>query len=212
MRWPVTVAVEGTTDIAVLKRLLDEAGFNTGPEYVKNGKGALDQSIAGYNNAARFSCWLILRDLDEDASCAPQLHQRLLPVPAAHMRLHIPVRAVEAWLLADRESIGEFLSVAQSRISRDPEALPDPKRALIDVARRSRRRSIREAFVPPPGSTAKVGPGYVASIIEFTVGPWRPYVAAQNSASLARLRDFLRGASERQLGTCGSQSTGGVEL
>lgn len=73
MTGPVTLAVEGTTDAAVARRLLHEADLQAGPEYVKNGKSALDQSLAGYNNAARFSCWLVLRDLDQDAACAPAL-------------------------------------------------------------------------------------------------------------------------------------------
>src|SRR5205809_143115 len=117
---PITLAVEGTTDAAVAKRLLDEAGLEPGPEYVKGGKGALDKSLIGYNNAARFSCWLVLRDLDRDADCAPALCQKLLAAPATHMRLHIPVRAIEAWLLAGAKAISDFLSIAQTRVPANP--------------------------------------------------------------------------------------------
>lgn len=193
----VTIAVEGTTDAVVAKRLLDEAGLRSGPEYVKGGKGALDKRLAAYNNAARFSCWLVLRDLDQDTACAPQLRQKLLPSPAAHMRLHIPVRAVEAWLLADAARFSDFLSVAQSRIPSDPEAITHPKRVVIDLARKSRRRDVREALLPAPGTTAQIGPGYTASLIRFVSDVWRPHVAAQRSNSLARLRDFLRTVGER---------------
>jgi hypothetical protein len=50
MELPLTLVVEGTTDAPVLRRLLVEAGLLAGPEYIKDGKAALDQSLAGYNN------------------------------------------------------------------------------------------------------------------------------------------------------------------
>lgn len=190
MRSPVTLAVEGATDVAVVRRLINEAGLQPGAEYVRS-KGDLDRHLAGYNKAARFSCWLVLRDLDHDAACAPELLRRLLPAPAPRMRLHIPVRAVEAWLLADVEAISQALAVARTAIPADPEAVPDPKRALVDLARRSRRPATREALVPAPGASAKVGPGYAPFIIEFATEQWRPAIAAQHSQSLARLRAFL---------------------
>jgi len=199
---PITLAVEGTTDAAVARRLLDEAGLQPGPEYVRRGKGPLDRKLAGYNNAARFSCWLVLRDLDQDAACAPALSERLLPNPAVHMRLHIAVHAVEAWLLADAESISRSLSISQARVPADPEAIPHPKRALVDLARQSRKRSVREALVPAQGTTAKVGPGYAVFLIEFASYHWRPEVAATRSPSLARLRMFLREISQRGGDTC----------
>ncbi|HEX6997531.1 MAG TPA: hypothetical protein VF322_05265 [Gammaproteobacteria bacterium] len=187
----MTLAVEGTTDAAVAKRLLQEAALQVGPEYVKNGKGTLDRALNGYNRAAHHAQWLVLRDLDQDAACAPDLRRTLLPAPAPRMRLHIAVRAVEAWLLADAESLSTFLSVPARRVPADPEALPDPKRALVDLARRSRRRAVREALVPAPGSTAKVGPGYTALLIDHVWNGWRPPIASARSPSLARLRAFL---------------------
>ncbi len=137
----VTIAVEGTTDAAVVKRLLDEAGLSVGSEHGKTGKQTLDRNLGGYNNAAKHSCWLVLRDMDHDAGCAVELAQKLLPGPASHMRLHVVVRALEAWLLADAERIAEHLSVAARYVPPNPESLPNPKRALIDLARRSRAHS-----------------------------------------------------------------------
>jgi hypothetical protein len=198
----VTVVVEGTTDAVVARRLLEEAGFKPGAEYVKRGKPALDEKLPGYNNAARFSCWLVLRDLDRDGACAPELRTRLLPHPSPHMRLHIPVRAIEAWLMADSKQLSRFLSVPQARVAADPESLPDPKRALVDLARQSRRKTVQEALAPAPGTTARVGPGYAAYLIEFATERWRPDVAAERSRSLARLRVFLRTVSQARDGSC----------
>jgi hypothetical protein len=118
------------------------------------------------------------------------------------MRFHVPVHAVEAWLLADADGIADILRVRRARISQDPDALDDPKRHLLDLARQSRRLAIREAMLPAPGSTARVGPGYAATLIEFAASRWRPGAAAACSASLARLRAFLHRASQGGTRSC----------
>lgn len=197
MRSVVTIAAEGTTDVAVAKRLLAEVGLQAGPEYIKSGKAALGRHLGGYNSAARFSCWLVLRDLDHDAACAPELRAALLPAPSRLMRLHIAVRAIEAWLLADTEAFGTFFSVAESRIPPNPESLDDPKEALVNLVRRSRRRAVREAIVPPIDTSARIGPGYVPTLAAFVRQQWRPEVAARRSRSLDRLRKFLEEAARR---------------
>lgn len=82
-----------------------------------------------------------------------------------------------------------------ARVPPNPDAEPDPKTTLIDLARRSRRRAIREDIVPREGSGSRVGPGYAGRLIEFvmTAGhPWRPNVAAQHSDSLRRCVEALQ--------------------
>jgi hypothetical protein len=202
MAAPVTIVVEGITDAAVVKRLLQESGLELAHEYVKSGKHALDDRLNGYNNAARFSCWLVLRDLDHDGRCAPELRRLLLPAPSPRMYFHVPVRTVETWLLADSDALSRFLSVARPRIPLDPEAEADPKSVMVELGRRSRRRSIREALVPAPGISAKVGPGYATALIEFASLHWRPGAAAVNSKSLARLRNFLLSVAQRGIEGC----------
>jgi len=131
-------------DEAVLRRLVDEAGGSLQVVYGKMGKAHLRQSLNGYNQAARFTPWVVLVDLDLEYECAPLLCGEWLPNPAPDMCLRVAVREVETWLLADRERMARFLSVPVSRIPFDPEALDDPKGKLVQLARRSRRRDIRE--------------------------------------------------------------------
>ncbi len=102
------------------------------------------------------------------------------------MALRIAVRAIEAWLLADTEGIADFIGVSRRRVPHDPEALDDPKRSLVELARSSRRREIREDFVPRDGSGRRVGPAYTARMIEFASIRWRLNEAAQRSPSLRR--------------------------
>jgi hypothetical protein len=185
----ISAAVEGVVDETVIKSLITEAGALIGQVYGKKGKPSLRASIAGYNNAARFRPWVVLVDLDQDATCAAELCRDWIAIKAAKLCFRVAVRAVESWLLADRESIAKFLSVAQSRIPIDPESELNPKQIMVDLAARSKRRSIREDMVPRPGSGRSVGAAYTSRLIEFVQSPlWRPVIAAERSQSLQRCR------------------------
>jgi hypothetical protein len=193
MRSPAPVvisgAVEGLVDEAMIRRLVEHLEASAGSIHGKKGKGYLREKIGGYNNAAVFSPWVVLVDLNQDAECAPILREKWLPSPSPYMCFRIPVREVESWIFADRERLARFLSVAVSSIPTNPEAVDKPKLAMIDLARHSRRREIREDMVPRPGSRRKIGPAYNSRMIEFiedTSNGWRPDVAVRSSDSLER--------------------------
>lgn len=182
----VIAAVEGVVDEAVVRRLVAHVGAVPGDVYGKNGKPHLRQRINGYNNAARHTPWLVLVDLDSDADCAPILRQDWLPDPAPRLCFRVAVRQVEAWLMADPETLARYLGVARHRIPRDPEALPSAKIEMVNLARGSRRRAIREDMVPRRGSGRPVGPAYSSRLIEYVQRHWRPEVAARHADSLGR--------------------------
>lgn len=175
----ISAAVEGVTDEAVVRRLILHVGAEPGAVYGKNGKPHLKERIAGYNHAARHAPWIVLVDLDREAECAP-------PAPAPQLCFRVAVRAVEAWLLADAETLADFLGVARNKVPRGPESLPAPKEALVNLARTSRRKAIRQDMVPREGSGRAVGPAYASRLIEFASSFWRPAEAAPQSDSLRR--------------------------
>ena len=185
----ISSAVEGLVDEVVMRRLLRYVGAIPGAVYGRQGKAYLRQHITRYNAAARHSAWAILIDLDHNAACAPTLQEKWLASPAPHMCFRIAVRAVETWLLADHQRFAQFLSIPVSRIPPVLEAVDDPKLLLVNLARHSRKRAIREDMVPRQRSGRKVGPAYAAHLMEFvedtTIG-WRPDVAAEESNSLKR--------------------------
>lgn len=189
-------AVEGITDEAAVTRLCRECGINLYRVHIPGagGKKELDQRIASYNAAARLGAWLILRDLDHDADCPADLVARLLPSTwrKESLLLRIPVRSLEAWLLADRTALANFLAVRPALVPDHPEELPRPKRTLVDLARQSRRRDIRRDMVPVDGTSAEVGPGYTSRLIEFITHHWNPLAAASTSDSLSRCLRALR--------------------
>jgi hypothetical protein len=188
----VSAAVEGIVDEAVVRRLIAGAGGHPGPVYGKNGKPPLRQKIRGYNKAAMHTPWVVLVDLDRDADCAPSLRQNWLPTPAPQLCFRVAVRQVEAWLMADADKLAAYLSVARRRIPEDPEAIPNAKVEMVNLARASRRRDIQHDMVPRQGSGRAVGPAYASRMIEYAQTHWRPEVAAQRADSLRRAIECLK--------------------
>ncbi len=188
----IHTAVEGPTDEAVAVRLIRHVGAVAGDVYGKQGKPHLRAKVSGYNRAARHAPWLVLVDLDRDADCAPALRAAWLLEPAPLLCFRIAVRAIEAWLLADADGIAQFIAITRSKVPENPEALPDPKSALVGLARQSRRRDIRVDMTPREGSGLAVGPAYTSRLIEFVSQHWRPAEAAKRADSLARAIRCLR--------------------
>ena len=182
----VSAAVEGDVDEAVVRRLIVEAGAQPGPVYGKGGKAALRAKINGYNNAARHAPWLVVVDLDGDAECAPPLREIWIPAPAPWLCFRVVVRQIEAWLMADAESLAAYLGIAARRIPTAPETLDNAKAAMVTLARRSRKRNMQYDMVPREGGGRSVGPAYTSRLIEYATSRWRPRVAAARSESLRR--------------------------
>lgn len=193
-RIPVQIsgAVEGSLDEAVLTRLITLVGAVPGPIYGKEGKAYIKQKVRAYNEAARRAPWVVLVDLDQSCDCAPPLVADWLPDPAPFMCFRVAVREVETWLLADSERLAEFLGVSVSKFPSHPEALSAPKQTLINLARRSRRTTIREDIVPRTKSGRAVGVLYTSRLAEFATNLWRPRIAERNSESLHRCNQCLR--------------------
>ncbi|MCO5171193.1 MAG: hypothetical protein M9894_33230 [Planctomycetes bacterium] len=198
MATSVTVACEGDGDVPIARKLLEHVGLAMGSFYPADGKGNLDRRLKAYNNAAKHTPWLVLRDLDVDADCAPMLVATLLPSPSSQMSFRVAVRAAEAWLMADRERFATFFGVPLAKVPRDPESLRDPKTEVVNLARRSRIKDIRESVPVQQGMSGRVGTGYTEKIVAFATDHWRPEVAAGAAPSLAacveRLRKLPRGA------------------
>jgi hypothetical protein len=184
---PINLATEDELSEHILHRLLTETGkFAVGTRYRRGGNGYLKRTINGWNKAAAGVPFLVLTDLDQYA-CPSALLSSWLPVPRhANLLFRIAVREVESWLLADQVNLARFFGIAQSSIPARPDELPDPKQKLIDLARKSRNRRLREDIVPRKGSTAKQGPDYNVRLEEFVNGIWNPRTAAESSPSLHR--------------------------
>lgn len=180
----VQIAVEGKVDRAVAERLVRWVRGSPGRVYGGRGKGFLRKHLSAWNAAAEQGVWFVLVDLNSDEECAPLLVRSWLPVRAPQLCFRVAVREVEAWLLADRESIASFLGVPKALVPEQPERVADPKGAVVDLARRSRNRYVRQELVPDPRSGRREGPGYASQLAAFARDQWRPDVAAGRAPSL----------------------------
>lgn len=157
----------------------------------QGGNSAIRARFGNYCQLAAHHPTLILTDLDA-MPCAPELRRDWVmsahvhePLPAK-MAFCIAVREVETWLMADTKNFADFIGVAATSLGSEPETLPDPKQRVVQLARDSRKKVVREGIPPPRGSRAKVGLEYNPILVKFVRNEWRPDVAAANSASLTR--------------------------
>lgn len=196
----VSLAAEGLLDEQILRQLLTQTGRDYFPTvcYGKHGKDHLRQNMPRFNYAAEYTPFIILTDLDNE-DCAPSLIDRWLPLGRNHnLILRIAVREVETWLLADRERFAHFLGVAESKIPVIPDEVNDPKLLVVNLARQSRKRAIREDLVPTAGSTSQIGKNYVGQLSQFVSKEWTiDDKTRQHSPSLNRATIVLQHFSPR---------------
>jgi hypothetical protein len=189
----VNAIVEGDLDEAVALRLIVDTGHDPGVIYGRRGIGYIREKVSAFNRSANQIAYLTMIDLmDTRLPCAPEVVRQWLPHPNRGMLLRIVVREIESWLLADREGIAAFLAVPLTRVPINPEQLPDPKQALVNVARKSRRRRLRQSLVPAQGSVAQTGRLYVTELRAFVQNHWDVTNAAMHSVSLAKCLGRLR--------------------
>ncbi len=100
--------------------------------------------------------------------------------------------------MADAKALAAFVGISRDRIPPAPEQLPDPKRALVNLARRSRHRAVKQDMVPREGSGRAVGPAYGSRLTEFVENDWRPDVASERAESLRRAMACLQRLSLRR--------------
>jgi len=150
------------------------------------GKGKIKKQIGAYNNAAKYGYYFVIADLDTEYKCASSLIQDWLPGQrASQLLFRVAVHEVESWLLADRENFAAFFSVSKQLIPLNPDSETDPKRTVIALAKKSRKRDIREDIVPIDDYAA-IGPGYNIQLQSFIQNVWNIDSARKNSQSLDR--------------------------
>lgn len=182
------VATEDALSEAVAEILLLQIGnYSVVKRLRKSGFGYLKERISDFNRmAAKVMPVLLVTDLDR-GECAAELVNSWLPGgPNANLLFRVAIRETESWVLADRSGFAEFLGVSIAKIPDRPDDLPDPKRALLDLVRTSRRRDLRADMLPTPGISFPVGLGYNERLTGFVRRQWDCRRAAEVSPSLAR--------------------------
>jgi hypothetical protein len=184
----LTCVYEDTpTHLVILKMLEQFPGcFVESTSIPCHGFGKIKKNIKAYNSAARYGYYFVVTDLDTKYECAPLLIKDWLSVRQNNkLVFRVAVREVESWLLGDRKSFASFFSISRELVPSMPDILKDPKHIVIELAKRSRKRSIREAVVPLD-NYASIGPGYNLVFQDYIRNHWDIAVARQRSPSLDR--------------------------
>jgi hypothetical protein len=190
---PINLAVEDALSEAVLRAMLHQSQrpFSVGTCLSRGGYGYIKKIIPGLNHAAKGMPYLVLTDLD-NAECPLALISSWLSQPKhPNLIFRVAIIEVEAWLLAHREAFSEFLGISTNSIPNNVDEIADPKQLLINLARRSSKRILRDAIVPAPNSTAKIGKDYNGQLIQFVQQSWQVDSAKINSQSLQRAMNAL---------------------
>ena len=188
----ITLAVEDALSEVVAKRLISDylpsaAVIET---FGHQGIGLLRRRMRDFNQIALYqNPVLVLAELDSLEDCAVNrvtaLTGRISLSP--NLLVRIAVLEVEAWILADRSSIANWLGIATTIVPQSVETLIDPKRALVELAGRSRSRRLRESIATQSvRGSSRTGPRYNGALGEFVIQHWNPEVARRNSPSLDR--------------------------
>ncbi|WP_339933421.1 hypothetical protein [uncultured Brevundimonas sp.] len=159
----------------------------------KQGIGFIAHRLRALNEAARGMRILVIADRDRAENCPIQMIQEWIGGPQ-HLNLVVRLAEMEteAWIIADRDRLAEFLEIPVNRIPQNPDTLQDAKEALVNLARLSRSSRVRDDMCPLPHAAARVGPAYNQRLDEFLRTRWRAQVAARQSPSLDRAQRRIR--------------------
>jgi hypothetical protein len=184
-----TLVVEDILQEAAAQRVL---AFERSPISIYRTLGLqgarfIDTNVARLVRASAHGAYIVIRDLDRHECPPALLYQLFGERPPEGLLFVVPVREVESWLMADAVSFRRFFSLG--KVEDFPESLKDPKEYLVSLARKSRKRGVREGVAPK--GTAKVGELYNSILLDFIRSHWKVDRARRRSPSLQRFIDRL---------------------
>ena len=141
---------------------------------------------------------LALRDLDQDAPCPGALVARILPDRNPRLLLRICIRESETWLMADAAAYAKFCGVKESRIPKNVEVIPDPKRLILNWVDSGEASKLKRHVDAKRKIGVKDGALLGEWHAEFAANHWDPIKAAKSgrsaslSKALARLRELVK--------------------
>lgn len=189
MTVPIAIATEDELSEAMALRLVAELpqAHHVTHCLRKGGFGYLRSKMNNWCQMAQHQVMLVVTDLDQ-VDCAVALrHQWLgrLHVPES-LLLRVAVRESEAWALSDHEAIRQLVG-NKGTLPTAPENLPDPKQALLKLAK-SAPKDIRADLLRESAGRLQQGLGYNTRLVAWVQTEWSPERAAERSPSLARAR------------------------
>ena len=181
------LAVEDELSEAISAKILNSFGIEIGIVLREGGNAYLRQKAPELNRSASGMDIFLLTDLDSPRDCPPELIRSWIRGTLnPRFFFRVAVMEVESWLMADRIGFANFLSIPIHRIPSPTDDIPEPKECLVSLARRSKKRRLRDELVPKPGAKIPVGYGYNTRLSQFVRDHWDLERAASASPSLKR--------------------------
>ena len=198
MSIPINLLIEDELHLNVLTRVLSSfhQKYVINRIFGKKGKNFIKDNLRAYNQAASISPYLVLTDLDNAECPLIVINSWLNFTKSDNFLFRIAVREAEAWLISDRNNFASFMGVSRDRIDLNPENIPEPKEYIINLARKSRKRKIKEDLVPE--GRASVGRNYNTCLSDFVLNHWDIKKAQMTSKSLERLVKALNSFDYRR--------------
>jgi hypothetical protein len=123
---------------------------------------------------------------DTDGKCAIELIRTWRPIRAPDdLMLRLAVAEAESWVLADRGGFADAFQVAINKLPANLDNEQDPKRLLLNLIAKSRKRSFRDDMISQT-DRSKPGAGYNVRLNEFVRSRWDVHRAMDHSPSLRR--------------------------
>lgn len=192
----VILAVEDELSEVISTKLLKNFGVKITTVIRDNGNVYLRQKAPELNRSAKGINIFLLTDLNSSNHCPMGLINSWIKGPLnPRFLFRVAIMEVESWLMADRDSFANFLSIPVNRIPTNTDDIPNPKEFLVSLARNSRKRKLRDELVPKPRARIPVGYGYNTRLSEFVREHWSLERAANASPSLKRTSDRLSQAT-----------------
>ena len=185
MSIPITLVAEDSLSMEVAQKILQRYGFVVVSE-ITHDKDRIRKLAPGLNRSARGSLFFILTDQDTQANCPPGVVAALPGGRHPNLLYRFAVMTVEAWLLADRFGLAEYLQGPLNKVPNAPESLDNPKESLVALARGSGSGHMKRGMLPDRKRSFRVGGDYNSLMREFVKNHWDMDAAARRSPSLRR--------------------------
>lgn len=175
-------------DIHLIELLPNQGGFSS-----------MKLKFGEYCTLAQHHSVFILTDLD-DAECAPRLRSEwannvgLAKSLPEKLYFRVAEKEVEAWLLADRNNLCDYLGIPYDIIPED-EIFSNPKEFFLNCVKQHGDATAKYELLPE--GNARVGLGYNSYLTRFAAENWDFQGAAFRNLSLGRA--VQRIAAARQI-------------
>ncbi len=183
----INLVVEDEVQRNILLKIIDAQNFpfEVSAIYGLKGNSYIRSKLRSFNDASKFTPYLILTDLDQ-YHCPKQLLNEWINFETnPNFIFRIAVHEAESWLMADRKNFARFFHISHTRIPPNPESVPNPKELLLNLVSHSRQRRIRDEMLH--FGKAVRGAGYNDMLSQFIFNTWNVEEASNASESLARM-------------------------